>query len=215
MIHTRTFLTDIFRAWGFESGGDYLRTVLGVKSLTATVTPLALKISFLLGGFGLSFWSTWIWQPPEASFLVLGMNLVNAWYGYQVAKKVKGERFSRLKFQKTASVMVSDILAMSMMHIAIKHYPYYETGRHVLFGYLFGYKLTSIFNHWVMLKLQSGSLVTYFRQWMLTMLASRMGVELVDSMQKAPADPAAELLPAPLPSPPADAAPAPDPASHS
>lgn len=203
MIHLRTFFTDIFEQWGFDSPTDYVKTVLGVKSMTAAITPIALKVSFVALGLGLSLWTTWIWNPPGASFLILGMDLANAWYGYQVARQIKGEKFNRFKFQKTYSIIVSDILLMSMMHQAIKHYPYYASGRDVLFSYLFGFKFTGIFNHFVMLKLQSGSLVGYFREWMLKVLQTKVGAQMVDAVQgrePSPPPPAAE----PEAAPPAD-----------
>lgn len=202
MIHTRTFLTDIFRAWGFQSALDYVKTVTGVKPLMAAITPAALKVSFIGMGLCLSLWSDWVWHPPGASFLILGMDLVNAWYGYQVARQIKQERFSRIKFQKTYSIIVSDIFLMSMMHQAIKYFPYYASGRDVLFSYLFGFKFTGIFNHFVMLKLQSGSLVGYFRDWMLRVMQTKLGAEVVDSVQGRTATP--EPLAEPVPPPPAD-----------
>jgi hypothetical protein len=202
MIHGRTFVTDIFRAWGFESGKDYARTVLGIKAISATITPVALKTVFMVLGFGLSFWAHWVWYPPEVSFLILAMNFINAYYGYQVAKQIKGERFQRIKFQKTFSVTVSDMLAMSMMHIAIRSYPHLENGRHVLFAYLFGFKFTGIFNHWGALKLQEGRFATFLREWLLQVLNSKLGAQVVDAIQDhKPADEAPATNPTPTDEP--------------
>lgn len=204
MIHTRTFLTDIFRAWGFQSALDYAKTVTGVKSMTAAITPAALKLSFVGAGLALSLWSRWVWHPPGASFLIIGMDLANAWYGYQVARQIKQEKFSRIKFQKTYSIIVSDLLLMSMIHQAIKHYPYLHDGRDVLFSYLFGSRFTGVFNHFVILKLQSGSLVGYFREWMLRVLQTKIGAQVVDSVQGgAPTAPPAAEPAASLPDEPA------------
>lgn len=205
MLHARTLFTDIFRAWGFASGVDYVKTISGWKALTASVSPIALKVGFMGAGVALGFWADWIWNPPGASFLLLGMNVVNARYGYLVAKRVKHERFSRIKFQKTFSISVSDLLALAMLHWAIKYFPYYETGRDILFGYLFGYKATGIFNHWAILKLQSGDLVNHFRQWLVNVLQSRAGVEVVDSIQQqSPAVPATPSSDEPTPPTPAE-----------
>ena len=203
MIHARTFFTDIFRAWGFDSPADYAKTVLGVKSMTAAITPAAFKILFVGVGLSLSMWSSWVWHPPGASFLILGMDLVNAWYGYQVARQIKGEKFSRLKFQKTFSIVVSDILAMSMIHQAIKYFPYYESGRDVLFSYLFGIRFTAIFNHWVMLKLQEGTFMGYFREWIMKVLQTKLGAQVVDSVQDRVMPPDTPPEPAPAPDEPA------------
>ena len=208
MIHARTFFTDIFRAWGFSGPADYARTVLGVKTMTAAVTPAALKVVFVLLGYGLTFWGSWVWHPPGASFLILGMDLVNAWYGYQVARQIKSEKFKLIKFQKTFSVMASDILAMSMVHHGTKYLPLSEGLRDVLFSYLFGFKFTAIFNHWVLLKLQSGSFVSYFRDWMMRFLTTKMGAQVVDSVQNRPPEPE------PPTAPPADE-PAADETNHS
>jgi len=200
MIHARTFFTDIFREWGFESPTDYVKTVLGVKSMTAAITPAAIKLSFVGLGLCLSLWSSWVWHPPGASFLILSMDLVNAWYGYQVARQIKGEKFNRLKFQKTYSIIISDILLMSMIHQAIKYFPYYASGRDVLFSYLFGFKFTGVFNHFVMLKLQSGSLMGYFRNWMLRVVQTQVGAQVVDSVQgREPSAPPAPVAQPPTP----------------
>lgn len=194
MIHARTFFTDIFKAWGFDSPTDYVKTVLGVKTFSAAITPAALKLAFVCMGYGLAMWGSWVWHPPGASFLILGMDLANFWYGYQVARQIKGEKFKGIKFQKTFSVMASDILAMSMVHHGTKYLAHSEGLRDVLFSYLFGFKFTAIFNHWILLKLQSGSFMAYFREWMMGFLNSKAGKQTVDIIQNRP----------PAPEPPAD-----------
>ncbi len=196
MIHARTFFTDIFRAWGFDSPADYARTVLGLKTFSAAITPAALKVAFVLLGYGLTYWGTWVWHPPGASFLILGMDVVNAWYGYQVARQIKAEKFKLIKFQKTFSVMVSDVLAMSMVHHGTQYLAHSEGLRDMLFSYLFGFKFTAIFNHWVLLKLQSGSFAAYFREWLMKFLNTKMGAQLVDVKQNHAPEPEPAAPPA-------------------
>lgn len=190
----------MFRAWGFRSGRDYFVTVLGLKATVLVPSQGALAVF----GTGLAFWGTWVWEPPGAAFLILAMDLVNAFYGYRANKRIRGESFSWLKFQKTWAIMVTDLFGFAMLHIAIKYYPYYSLAGDALFGYYFAYKMGQIFEHWAALKLQNGTFATYFRSYLLKLLQSKLGADLVDSIQSRPAgeEVAPVLLPPPTETPP-------------
>jgi hypothetical protein len=76
---------------GFRSRGDLLSTTVGFKLHSVGVLQ-GLAIGTLITGIT-AFCTRWIWNPPSALYLLLFLDLANGRYGYQVAKKLKGEPF--------------------------------------------------------------------------------------------------------------------------
>ncbi|KAA3438455.1 hypothetical protein [Rufibacter hautae] len=175
------FLSEIFQQWGFTNGRDYLITVLGIKAMPAWSLLLNLVGAAVTGLF--VFMAKWVWEPPGAALLIIGMELLNARYGYLVSKKIKGEPFSVKKFRRTFGMVASDVLLLSMIHHAIKFYPNYSPLSHLLFGWLFLHRAQDILKHMTDLKLQDGGLAGFLRRWLMNRLRSEVGAHIVDNIQ--------------------------------
>lgn len=189
MKQVKGFFTTFFNEWGFAGPNDYFLTILGLKTLP--FFNLQLVGTVVAAGF--AFCANWIWDPPGAAFLIIGMSLVNARYGYLVSKKIKGEGFRWSKFHRTFSVVVSDLLIMSLLHIAIKYYPYYSFMADLLFGWLLTHKGRAILHHMVMLNLQEGGLAGFLRKYIIKIFESKAGIQVVDSLQEKPKETNGEL----------------------
>lgn len=175
-------MTALFQNWGFASLQDYLLTIMGLKGWDYVGMLLKVLGAVLAGGF--VFMANWIWEPPGAALLIICMNLLNARYGYLVARKIKGERFQRKKFQKTLAICASDLLLMSMIHHAIQFYPYYSPLGHLLFGWLFTNRVGAILNHMADLKLQDGGFKRVVIKWMQERMKVLTMAQIVDNIQK-------------------------------
>lgn len=147
------FCNEIFKNWGFDGSYDYVTTALGIKKTPFyAVQTAAFMIAWLL-----TFVSEWIWDPPAAAMLLVGMTCANAYYGYLANKSTKGENWEWRKFRKTAHIIASDLLAMAFLHWIITLYPYYERGADVLFAHLAGFRFRELFLHWKALGYKKGS----------------------------------------------------------
>jgi hypothetical protein len=174
------FLDEIFRHRGFSGAGDYFATIFGLKPLPFfNVQVIGLAFSAFV-----AFATNWIWNPPGAVGLLIFQDIVNAYYGYQANKKLTGEKWSALKFQKTWSIIASDIVSCAMLHVAIKYYPLYAPLATVLFSWLFFYKLRAIFTHFTLLGYQGAMYAKLFVGMLQSLLKSQVGTELVDNLQK-------------------------------
>jgi len=169
----------IFTEMGFTSASDYFATILGFK--VAEFFTLKI-ISAFLATF-IVFLSEWVWQKPLAIGLFIFMNLVNAYFGYQVAKN-KGEPFSFKKLKKTLSICISDFILMAMLHNGIKLEPDFLFLGSVLFGLLFGYKFQIITAHMVELGLQSLGVKGIFTIILKHLLRTKLGADYVDEKQQ-------------------------------
>ncbi|GAA4353043.1 hypothetical protein GCM10023185_13270 [Hymenobacter saemangeumensis] len=152
-------------------------------------------------GLTVGFFEKWIWNPPGAAFLILGMDLVNAWYGYKANKALRGEPFSLRKFTRTFAIMVTDMLGFAMLHHAINFYPWFTTAGDVLFSYYFTTKLTDIWGHWKEMKLSKGEfvglLIAHISGMLAGLLKSRAAAEVVDAVQDHLPPPTDEQQPEP------------------
>ena len=179
MHRLRNFVDDIFILRGFNGSGDYFATIFGLKTLPFfNIQVAGLTLSALA-----AFCTEWVWNPPGAVGLLIFQDIVNAWYGYRANKK-KGESWSWLKFQRTWSIIASDIVSCAMLHVAIKYYPYYAPLADVLFGWLFSYKLRAIFTHFTLLGYQGAAFAKIFTKAIGNLLKSQFGAEIVDEIQK-------------------------------
>lgn len=179
MNKIKLFIDQVFIHRGFTGSGDYFATIFGLKSLPFfNVQVVGLAASALL-----AFTTEWIWNPPGAVGLLIFQDLLNAYYGYRANKKAKAESWSWLKFQRTWSIVASDIVSCAMLHVAIKYYPYYAPLADVLFGWLFSYKLRSIFTHFTLLGYQGAAFAKLFTKALSNLLKSQVGVDIVDQIQ--------------------------------
>lgn len=166
-----------FSEWGFSGPKDYFTTVLGIKGAVATIS-----IQALLGvGFAvLSFVENWIWNPPIAYFLLVLVILLDAWYGYRVAVKRKGEKFSWRKGYRTFSILGAHTLQLFFFYnLGTKVYPAAIFIAHGVFIYLTAYKVKSWLTHLALLQLQEGGLIRFI----LKLITSRYGQDFVDVIQ--------------------------------
>jgi hypothetical protein len=174
------FDKQMFKHWGFSGIKDYLSTALGLK-----IFPF---FNFQLIGAGIAgfivWFAEWIWHPPLGAVLIFSMTLINARYGYLVSKRIKKEGFSFRRFNRTFGVITADLLLMSIIHNSIRVYGYYEPLSDILFGWLFTNKLRMIIYHMALLKLQEGGLATYLKAALFNLLKSKIGPDLVDSLQE-------------------------------
>jgi len=169
------FWGGVFNELGFTGMRDYFATILGLKiGEFFTVKVISSIIAAVI-----AFSAEWIWIQPLAIALFISMNLVNAWYGYKVAK-AKGELFSWTKFKKTHSIIVSDLLIMAMLRNAIKLHPEYAWIGDILFGWLFGDKFRAILSHMAELKLQSEGLKGVLLNITKYILKTKFGANFMD-----------------------------------
>jgi hypothetical protein len=175
-----SFEKYMFRTFGFLGFWDYAKTALGLSLIP--FFSLQLFGSIAIGA--LTWFSNWVWNPPVGAALILSMTLVNAWYGYQVNKKIKKEKFTFQKFQRTFAIMAADLLIMAIITTSIHLYSYYEPLADILFGWYLTNKLRQIIYHMSLLKLQSGGLAKFLKMTILNLVTSKIGVDIVDSLQK-------------------------------
>lgn len=140
------------------------------------------------------FAAKWIWAPPKVILLVLFMTLVNARYGYLVAKSLRQEKFNWKKFNKTFSIMVADLIIMAMIKHAIDFYPYYAFLADILFGWFFMNKLRQILQHMVLLRIQEQGFMQVVIRALQNFLSTKLGGEIVDSIQRPKKDKKEEMV---------------------
>lgn len=171
------FSDSIFQNWGFRSTCDYITTSLGVRK----TSYISIQLFALLMGWFLTFIADWIWDPPGAALILVGMTVANAYYGFLVAR-ARGEKWSWRKFRKTGHVIASDLLAMAILHWIITFYPYYEKGADLLFAHFAGFKFKELFVHWRQLDFKKSGLTT-----ILGVLKLKEVQEVIDKTQGRPA----------------------------
>ena len=204
----RTTYQSILSTLGFKDGSDLLSGALGWQAYGAGVLKWLAAGTLLTST--VSFCTRWIWNPPSALFLLLFLDLANGWYGYQVAKKLKGERFKWNEFTRLGGVMISTLIIMGVVRNAINSYPYLELLADAVFGWLFSVRGKKVIAKMVALKVQEEGAASIFQSALKALLASKMGALVVDSIQQppvresAPANPAVTdqpSYPTPPPSP--------------
>jgi hypothetical protein len=193
----RAIYFETVKLLGFRSGGDLLSSTLGVK-LYSTGVLQGLAVGTFVAGLT-AFCTRWIWNPPSALYLLLFLDLANGRYGYQVAKKLKGEGFRWGEFQRLGGILISTIIVMAVVRNAINSYPYYDWLADLVFGWLFTTKAQKVVNKMVALKVQEEGAASLFQNALKWLLNSKLGPILVDSIQQPPLRAAAPAEPAPDP----------------
>lgn len=193
----RAIYFETVKLLGFRSGGDLLSSTLGVK-LYSTGVLQGLAVGTFVAGLT-AFCTRWIWNPPSALYLLLFLDLANGRYGYQVAKKLKGEGFRWSEFQRLGGILISTIIVMAVVRNAINSYPYYDWLADLVFGWLFTTKAQKVVNKMVALKVQEEGAASLFQNALKWLLNSKLGPILVDSIQQPPLRAAAPTEPAPDP----------------
>jgi hypothetical protein len=191
----RAIYLETIKLLGFRSGGDLLSATVGVKLYSGGVLQ-GLAVGTFIAGLT-AFCTRWIWNPPSALYLLLFLDLANGRYGYQVAKKLKGEAFRWSEFQRLGGILISTIIVMAVVRNAINSYPYYDWMADLVFGWLFTTKARKVVEKMVALKVQEEGAVSLFQYVLKWLLSSKLGPILVDSIQQPPARAAAPAEPAP------------------
>jgi hypothetical protein len=175
---------SILSTLGFKNGGDLLSGAIGWQAYGAGV--LKWLAAGTLVTSTVSFCTRWIWNPPSALFLLLFLDLANGWYGYQVAKKLKGERFKWSEFTRLGGVMISTLIIMGVVRNAINSYPYLELLADAVFGWLFSVRGKKVIAKMVALKVQEEGAASIFQSALKALLASKLGALVVDEVQRNP-----------------------------
>lgn len=196
----KLYLHDMFTELGFKGGKDFIVTILAIKGV-----PFAVALQWFVAFFiaALAFIEKWVWNAPFA-FLGLGLVILSdSYYGYQVARTIKGEAFSIKKYWRTFSVLSAHIVMLTALHLARKDYIYMEYFNQMVFWALFLAKFKSLAVHYVALKIQTGEVVNIVKDLILRFLATKLSGPIIDSIQGAqkPQPPEIGEPPVPLPEP--------------
>jgi hypothetical protein len=175
---------SILSTLGFKDGRDLLSGALGWQAYSAGVFKW-LAAGTLVTSV-VSFCTHWIWDPPGALFLLLFLDMTNAWYGYQVAKKLKGERFKWSEFTRLGGVMISTLIIMGSVRNAINSYSWLELMADVVFAWLFSVRGKKVLAKMVALKVQEEGAASIFQSALKALLASKLGALVVDEVQRHP-----------------------------
>jgi hypothetical protein len=185
----RAIYSETIKLLGFRSGNDLLSATVGMK-LYSVGALQGLAIGTIIAGIT-AFCTRWIWNPPSALYLLIFLDLANGRYGYQVAKKLKGEGFRWSEFQRLGGIIISTIILMAVVRNAINSYPYYDWMADLVFGWLFTTKARKVVEKMLALKVQEEGAVSLFQDVLKWLLSSKLGPILVDSIQQPPARAAA------------------------
>jgi hypothetical protein len=174
-------LYETFKLLGFSGPRDLLASGFGLQPYTWG----ALKLYAMATGLTAvaAFCTHWIWDPPSALGLLLFLDLVNARYGYLVAKKIKGHGFRWDEFQRTFGKLVATIIVLAVVRNAINAYPYYELLADAVFGWLFTTKMQKVVSKMVTLKVQEEGLPNLLQAVLKWLLSTKLAPFLVDSLQ--------------------------------
>jgi hypothetical protein len=190
----RAIYSETIKLLGFRSGGDLLSATVGMK-LYSVGALQGLAVGTLIAGIT-AFCTRWIWNPPSALYLLIFLDLANGRYGYQVAKKLKGEPFRWSEFQRMGGIIISTIIVMAVVRNAINSYPYYDWLADLVFGWLFTTKAQKVVSKMVALRVQEEGAANLFQYALRWLLQSKLGPILVDSIQQQPGKTAADAAPA-------------------
>ena len=172
------FLRETFKLLGFTGAKDLLGSAFGLKAYTWPL--LKIQVSGTLLAVLLTFLTRWVWDPPGALLVLIALDLLNARYGFLVAKKLKGEGFKWEEFQRTFGKVTSTLILLALLKNTINAYPYYSYAADGLFAWLFTYKMRKLAAKMVALKVQEGGLPKI----LLGLLSSKYAPYVVDSLQK-------------------------------
>lgn len=193
---------ESFRLLGFNGPSDLAASAYGLKSYS--VFLLKVQLSGTLLAAVVAFSAQWIWNPPLAMCLLLGLDLLNAWYGYQADVKLRAGHFKWDELQRTFGKLLATVLVLALVKNAINAYEYYAYMADVVFAWLFTHKLRKVVVKMVALKVVEGGLPKLIGG----LLASKFGPYIVDYVQGRPVlkpEPETEVEPAP-----SEAAPTPE-----
>ncbi|RPD46789.1 hypothetical protein DNI29_11530 [Hymenobacter sediminis] len=189
-------LTETFKLLGFDGPSDLVASAYGLKALPLFV--LKIQVSGTLLAAIVAFSTKWIWKPPLAMVLLIGLDILNAWYGYQADVKLRGAGFKWDELQRTFGKIVGTLLVLTLIKNLINSYEYYAYAADVVFAWLFTYKGRKLAAKMVALKVVEGGLP----KLIAGLVASKFGPYIVDYIQKKPVEvptPGPAVEPAPTP----------------
>lgn len=200
MMPFRTTLHETLKLLGFRNGPDLLASALGIQFYSWSA------FKFYLAGASLAtaaaFCTHWLWNPPSALVLLLFLDLANARYGWQVAKKLKHATWDWQEFQRTFGKLIATLIVLAVVRNLINAYDYYELLADGVFGWLFFTKTQKVVSKMVTLKVSEEGLPAVFMQALKWLLSTKLAPFLVDNAQTKPgtplptADPNAPTTPA-------------------
>ena len=203
----RQILSEILKLLGFDGPADLAASAYGLKLYSLPL--LKIQLSGTLLATGVFFCTQFIWDPPSALFLLVALDLLNAVYGYQVSKKLKGVGFRFDEFQRTFGKVISTLLVLAILKNAINAYEFFKAIDLLVFGWLFMTKARKVVSKMVALKVQEEGLPGVIQQF----ISSKLGALLVDAAQGV--KPATGPIAVPEQSPAPPPATGPDPATDS
>lgn len=178
----KALASAVIHTLGFRNYSQFLSGALGIKLYSAG-TFQGLALASIVTGCA-AFTTNYIWSPPRAMLLLIFLDLANGRYGYQVAKKIRGERFSWEEFKRTGATVVSTIVILGCVRNAIISYPYIELLADMVFGWLFTTKAQKMAAKMVALKVQEKGAAGLFSSALGFFLKSRAGEAVVDAIQR-------------------------------
>ena len=180
----RQLADEIAKMAGFRGVGDALGSAFGLK-----LYPLPL-LKIQLAGASLvavgAFASQWVWEPPLAILVLLGLDVLNGIYGYRVAVSIKGEGFRWSEFNRTFAKLIATIVLLGLVKNTINSYAYYEPLADFLFGWLFTRKISKLTLKMAALKVQEQGVPKILAAAVRELLRSKLGPYLVDALQTKP-----------------------------
>jgi hypothetical protein len=179
-------ILETFKLLGFNGPRDFAASAYGLKSYSFPL--LKVQLSGTLLAAVVAFCAKWVWNPPLAMLLLVVLDILNAWYGYQADVKLREGHFKWDELQRTFGKMLATVLVLALVKNAINAYEYYGYMADVVFAWLFTHKLRKVVVKMVALKVVEGGLP----KLILSLLASKFGPYIVDAVQKRPAEPRPE-----------------------
>ena len=169
---------EFYRMLGLHGPGDLLDSLLGIKMYKWQEFKLQAAITALI-----AFLSQWVWHPPYALAILMGLDLFNAIYGTLVSVRIQKEKFKWQEAHRTFGKLFATFLTCALLRGAIVAYPYYEPTAHILFGWLFSRKMAKLTQKMAALKVQESGMPNLVTGAIKMFLQSKYGDLLVDAAQ--------------------------------
>lgn len=189
-----------FGELGFRDAGDYFSTIFGFKGMIAVVSVQWVAAAAM----GLmAFIGNYVWAETNAFLALTLVIILDARYGFLVAKKIRGEKFLLPKFWRTISILIAHFSQLVILTLLVKDYEYAKYFAHTVFWGLFFSKFKSLSLHYGLLKLQNGDvpnmLKAAFENFLKRFLTTQDAAALIDARQDR--YPGGQPIPAPVPLP--------------
>lgn len=175
----RATYNAILKDLGFSSAKDWLASAYGLSAYSAPLLKLQLSATAFTAG--VAFCAQYIWSPPQALLVLLVLDLLNGFYGWKVAAKVRGEPWRFSEAQRTIGKIISTLILLGLTKWSIDSYPKLKSLDldFALFCWLAGLKGRKLLAKMVALRVQEGGLANLIK----TFVQSRFGEYSVGTAQ--------------------------------